>query len=174
MENGILIGEIMNGIKTKKMKGKENKYESKRVFKMNAIPSTLASVRLHAYYVFALVCLPYIYYNHKKNHKKKHKQIINKINVRNHLLLILRTILINMRSICARVRCVKRWNMICVKARVRRKTVENYHINLIIMIFTAANNYNYAKLLNNYCLLAINRNIMSFTTLIVQFLLRIR
>lgn len=35
------------------------------------------------------------------------------------------------------------------------------------MIFTAANNYNYAKLFNNYCLLAINRNIMSFTTLIV-------
>ena len=47
---------------------------------------------------------------------------------------------------------------------------ENYHINLIIMIFTAANNYNYAKLFNNYCLLAINRNIMSFTTLIVRFM----
>lgn len=48
------------------------------------------------------------------------------------------------------------------------KGAENYHINLIIMIFTAANNYNYAKLFNNYCLLTINRNIMSFTTLIVH------
>lgn len=46
------------------------------------------------------------------------------------------------------------------------KGAENYHINLIIMIFTAVNNYNYAKLLNNYCLLAINRNIMSFATLV--------
>lgn len=50
------------------------------------------------------------------------------------------------------------------------QTAENYHINLIIMIFTAPNNYNYAKLFNNYCLLAINRNIMSFTTLIVRFM----
>lgn len=51
------------------------------------------------------------------------------------------------------------------KARIL-KGAENYHINLIIMIFTAVNNYNYAKLLNNYCLLAINRNIMSFATLV--------
>lgn len=55
------------------------------------------------------------------------------------------------------------WKM--CKARMF-KGAENYHINLIIMIFTAVNNYNYGKLLNNYCLLAINRNIMSFATLV--------
>lgn len=66
--------------------------------------------------------------------------------------------------------CASAW-VHTAAAEAAMEKAENYHINLIIMIFTAANNYNYAKLFNNYCLLAINRNIMSFTTLILLFYL---